>query len=398
MGLLGGAGSAHGEIKPDQTVWFQPLQYVAPGSNLIRLALFGRTKAQTSISIDPSLIVTANPEFDANAMAQGSGAALSTVSDDSGHFQLNFEVPAGLVQVPVALTPDQGERSTILLTLQISSSKIKMNLPVQKDDGKIGSWRQQLKDFIDLKFGLGKSMAAKLRGVWIHLGLGINYQTHSQSLDSGTSLKFQSLKLPSLGLLASYARNENWLFNFGYRYTPGKAGGVSPPYTLQSSDFVWSSYLMEMGAISRQKSWREKARLVYLFGFQQHYIPHFTPTFGYNVLLRTVQITSASVGPEVTAELTKNVIGNAFLKYQIPLSSNSLWDGGSFKVNTDFAFDGSIGLAYALSRRSLVGLYWFGQWYKYRFSSVEGAGQTSRQGDQVRFYSNLDVRYVLHFE
>lgn len=394
--LLGLSGGVNAQ-SPNATQWFKPHSSSSPTANSVQVSLFGKTQPESSISIDPNLIVTANPEFDPSSVSKNLGSVLSTLSDDNGYFKLTFDLPLGVVQVPVAIAANNGEKQNFLISFSVKSTAVKISLPTLNDDQQITQWRKELTVFAEAQSGVKKkSMNAELVGLWIHLGVGTNYQSHSQSLPNTANMKFESLKFGGMGFLAGYAK-ETWVINLGHRQTPGEAGGVSSPYTLETPKFVWSNSLLEGGWVSRQTSWREQARITYLFGFQQHFVPQFEPTNDNRIILRSFEISAASLGFEIATRFTEMTQGSLSLRYQHPISSTSL-DGREFKVDPDLSFDGSLGLLYQLGPQSHFGLYWFGHWLKYKFSSLSNDGITYREGDQSLFYSNLDLRYVIHVQ
>lgn len=378
---------------PTALKWYSPFHFVPPGSNLAQITIFGKTSPRSSISIDFSQVVTANPINDAkNAEASN---VISTISESSGNFKLNLNLPMGFVQIPLTVTTENDEKNTYIVTLQIESDKAEVSAKTEKDEKVVAEWREKLREFIELKYGRGLSMNSKMKGLALRIGAGVNYQIHSQTLSSGTKLSFNSIKFPSISFQASYA-TQKWYFSLGTRRTPGEAKGSTSPFTLKSKSYVWTTTAFEGGYISQQKAWRDKARIVYLFGLQQHFTPLFRPTFGNIIDLQTVQMNTLSAGPLLSIQILKNYVLEASLRYQYPFESHSLDEGG-FKVSPKLLFDGSIGMFYALKEKHNIGLVWLGQWHNYNFNFVNDTDATTRSGQESLFYTNIDFVYSYQF-
>ena len=381
------------QAAPTALKWYPPFHFVPPSSNLAQVTIFGKTSPRSSISIDFSQVVTANPINDAKNVETAS--VVSTISESSGNFKLNLNLPMGFVQIPLMVTAENGEKNTYIVTMQIESDKAEISAKTEKDEKVVAEWREKLREFIELKYGRGLSLNSKMKGLWLRFGLGANYQIHSQTLSSGTKLSFNSFKVPSLSFQANYA-TQKWYFSLGTRQTPGEAKGSTSPFTLQSKSYVWTTTVFEGGYISQQKAWRDKARIIYMLGLQQHFTPLFRPTFGNIVDLQTVQMNTLSVGPLLNIQLLKNYLFEASLRYQYPFEAHSLNEGG-FDVAPKLLFDGSIGIYYQPKEKHNIGLVWLGQWHNYNFSFVNDADATTRSGQESLFYTNLDLVYAYQF-
>jgi hypothetical protein len=82
------------------------------------------------------------------------------------------------------------------------------------------------------------------------------------------------------------------------------------------------------------------------------------------------------------------------MRYQYPLTSKA--DGASqWSMQPVFAFDGSIGASYNITRQLKLGLFWYGQWHQFNYTYSDGTVVDS--GFQSLFYSNVDVRLGIDF-
>ena len=79
------------------------------------------------------------------------------------------------------------------------------------------------------------------------------------------------------------------------------------------------------------------------------------------------------------------------LRYQHPLTMSA----ESSQLSPKFAFDGSFGTAYYLTKTVKTGLFWYGQWQQFNFTSSDAA--ISNIGTESLFYSAIDLRLGLDF-
>ena len=89
-----------------------------------------------------------------------------------------------------------------------------------------------------------------------------------------------------------------------------------------------------------------------------------------NNALHMMQVTSANASIGGMLEWTFNrwrYYWNA--RYQYPVSLSS----ASSQLKTSFAFDSSLGTAYYVTRQFKTGLYWYGQWQQFNFTSSDAA-------------------------
>ena len=353
----------------------------------------GRTTPKASIRIDFAQVVTANP---ANDPLNKDAKTVSTVSDGDGDFKIAVELPLGYVQIPLEVTvADSSQPSIYIVSLEVLENKLNMAAKLEEDSVTVQSWREKLQQYIENQFGLGLSMNEKLKGLWLTGAVGFNYQTYSQSTSGTTKLDFNSLSYPSLGLRATYAQPQ-WMVKLAYLHTPGKVTGATEPFTVEKSRYHWTTMQIEFGKNSAQETYREKIRLTYLAGIQQHLEPSFNPEFSYQITQQSVQLTNASLGAEIWAKVANQFLLEGILRYQYPLEARALSRNG-FEVSPDFFFDGSVGLYYEYATKRYLGLVWFGQWHRYRFSYRSELDGREWIGSQNLFYTNLDFRYVFQF-
>jgi hypothetical protein len=374
--------------------WFQPFHFSPPFANYTKVVIYGKTSPGATLSINKESVVTENPEFVEKFAKLAKGDILQSAADQGGYFQMSLSLPQGLVQIPIVVTAED-KSMTYVISLQIEKGKVTASVPISKDEPEVAEWRDAAKKFAEKKYGLGLPLANKLSGLWASLGVGINYQSLSQTLSGGTELKFQNINLPSVGVRMTW-NQPRWLANFDYKYQPGTVSQVSAPFTASSSSYAWTSLTAEGGYNLRNDYFGERSRFTLLAGCQFHQMPFFRVNFGNTIDERTLSLTTLSVGPMFVLEMGPKYLFEVYMHYQQHLSA-SILDESNFSVTTKFAFDGSIGVLRKFNEKHNLGLFWLGQWHRYDFTYRDVVTQLDNQGQQNLFYSNLDLRYIWHF-
>jgi hypothetical protein len=81
------------------------------------------------------------------------------------------------------------------------------------------------------------------------------------------------------------------------------------------------------------------------------------------------------------------------MRYQHPLTSGL----GLKEVQPVFIFDGSLGLVRKLENRFALGLYWYGQFQRYRYRAYDPLNDADISGTQTLLISNLEARLGIFF-
>jgi hypothetical protein len=382
---------------PSLTInWYKPFSFSPPLKNHTTVTLYGKAEAGYSITVDHAAIVAEDPSLLASISQLVKGDILNAVPDAGGYFQLSMTLPRGLVQVPIKILAPSGSETVYVVSLQVEKDKVTASLPIKPDEPTVADWRQEIKQFVEKKYGLGVVLAKQLKGLWLSIAGGFNYQSHSQTLGSSTTLGFQSLDFPSLGIKASQV-GEKWIFSGEYKYQPGKVSKVSSPFTMSDREFEWSSFTLEGGRNWKNDFFGPRSRFTYLFGLQHHQLPFFQIQTGNEVEIKTLVMTNLSMGAMFTFELNKRTWFESFMRYQVPYSAGLLATSSQVSVDPKFAFDGSLGILFERRKNQYVGIYWLGQWHSYSFTSKDAVDLTETKGSQSLFYSNIDLRYIWRF-
>jgi len=231
-------------------------------------------------------------------------------------------------------------------------------------------------------------------GWWAWVGTGVNYTKYDQSVTGASTFSTGNIKGPSQYFESGYTGERGWGGVFSYKSTPGEV--IFDNTTIDSAKYVWRTVSVE-GIMRKVSNWKfigSPILMGFRAGLQKHSTPYIFVNFDSGLPeLKTNDMTTASLG--VLAELNRKRWHYYWLmRYQYPLSTTS--DGASqWEIEPTFAFDGSIGTSYALTPRTKLGFFWYGQWHQYNFTYANGV-QTN-QGFQSLFYSNMDVRLGIDF-
>ena len=222
---------------------------------------------------------------------------------------------------------------------------------------------------------------------WLWIGTGMNFQYYKQSIPgiSGEAT-FQNIQGPT-SLIRGGAQGETLGLDLSYKETPGKISSSST-ITVTNGNYIWRTLSVE-GLYRKSDDWNLRA------GFQHHSMPFMSLDATTAIVdVKNNTLTMATLGFDRSFKFSDKLRGDWQMRYQHPLLSGST-DATPFSVTPKFAFDGSIGSIYSLSKTARVGLYWYGQWHEYGFSY--GRGTNAFSGSQTLFYSNVEVRLGLEF-
>lgn len=222
---------------------------------------------------------------------------------------------------------------------------------------------------------------------WLWLGSGMNFQYYKQTLPNiEGEATFQNIQGPT-ALIRAGAQGEKYGLDVSYKETPGKME-TSETITVTNGNYNWRTVSGE-GLYRLNDHWNLRSGLQY----------HLMPFMALNATTATLDVKSNTLamftlGFDRSFLLSDRLRGEWQMRYQHPLLSGST-DGTPFEITPKFAFDGSIGGVYSLTKIVRLGLYWYGQWHEYNFKYGRGADQFV--GNQTLFYSNVEIRFGLEF-
>ncbi len=231
-------------------------------------------------------------------------------------------------------------------------------------------------------------------GWWGWIGLGANFIDYKQAIpgDEGLSLNTSNIVAPSQYVEVGFTGERGYGGVFAYKRTPGEIV-FTDGTRVDNPQYTWITTSIEgiMRKISSFKIWNRRIAFGFRAGIQQHRIPFLKAgedADGNQIAIQKANnITAASLG--VLAELNRARWRYYWLmRYQFPLSTTA--DGANeFAITPTFAFDGSLGLSYNLTKQLKLGAFWYGQWHQFNFVYDDG---TRAAGSQSLFYSNMDLR------
>ena len=386
--FLGGLSAAE---SPKKVSWYQPFHFVPVGTNRAQVVLFGKTKPGLTISVDMSQVVSAN----AVEATSDKGAQIeTTASDSSGFFQMTLSLPMGIVQVPVNVAASAEEQSTFVLPFQVSLSETNLMIPASKDESAITDWREKARIQFEARYGAADVLIDRLRGNWLNVGLGYNYQLVELNTTGGTKIKSSS-PAEIGGSLGATRITNSWMYRGSYVIAPGSIKNLQAGVSATKSDYIWHTISAEGGYNLNLKNWRQKVHISLLGGLERQSVPHFSQPSPNVLESQTVQILSLSAGAAAFVALDQKWTLEGFLRLQQPIMDSSSESRLDVKAKT--GFDGSIGALWQYKEKRYWGVAWFGQWLNYNFSYHDVATQTSQTGKESLFYTNLEVRHIWKF-
>lgn len=230
-------------------------------------------------------------------------------------------------------------------------------------------------------------------GWWVWVGGGENYVNTQQSIYGRGSFEDQHLKGPSEYVETGYLAQNGLGGVVSYKYTPGEINPTTDP--VQGGNYVWSTMTLEgmwrnstlWGWINRKVTYGVRA------GVQQHQMPFAVLSSNADLAVKNNDMTNASLG--ALAEIQFNRWTYYWSgRYQYPLRSQ-VQGASQFEVTPTFAFDGSVGTSYNLSKQFKLGLFWYGQWHQFQFKYADS--DVENEGSNSLFYSNVDLRLGVEF-
>lgn len=222
---------------------------------------------------------------------------------------------------------------------------------------------------------------------WAWLGGGYNFTDYRQSIPGRGTLDFRNVIGPTRYFEAGISRKGlGGLFT--YKENPGKI--MFDNASVDRDIYNWMHYSLEAQIRARTPIilWNRPVIVGYRLGLQHHQVPFVLLNGSDQLEQKTMKMDSASAGGLIQwSRANWNYYG--LLRYQFPLVYSA--EGSSrFKLNPIFAFDGSIGTSYDITKQWRAGAFWYGQWHQFDFTYSDG--QVSNKGFQSLFYSTVDLR------
>lgn len=346
--------------KPLIEKWYKP--YYDPAANKKKPVIVISGQARPGLVIDRP---NANIKFIRNKKVRELSWKKVSVSEfpvtvrDDGYFEIRLRLPNGVVQIPLDQTLE-GRKQNIVIALSVDKKNIAMasKKPIEESP------------FVNSP-----------RVVWG--GLGYNYVRYEQS-----GVYFESFKGPAFLLKGQYEFSPIWTFQSNLKSSPGSTVS-SDKLTVQEGDYNWITFTAD--AIQMPEKWNGRLfgqnwKYGLRYGIQYHIVPFLVEVATDTYSVTTNTLTMATLGGHVEVNRDRRIYYEGYLEYQYPLMS-----GSKFKIQPTFAFDGSVGMIYRYKAHWRLGLFWYGQWHQYDYTSDDG------EGSQTLFYSNIEARVGFDF-
>lgn len=230
----------------------------------------------------------------------------------------------------------------------------------------------------------------RLYSLDFNFGLGSNYIEFAQNGVEVSNLHYASIQGPSFSISTEIHWANRYGAELSYAQFPGRI--QSSVATLKEERFNWTTLGLEgKYRFPVQFGFGSQRHFGILFGAFHHRLPYVQTTDFDEAEIRNYEMTMATLGGEFTSQIGKKLKSEVYLRYAHPLSQKES-NGDSLLMNTQFAFDGSIGAKYLYHNNFNIGLFWYGQFQKYRYSMINAINGDPDSGTNSLFFSNLELR------
>ncbi len=357
---------------PIEVEWYQPEIERTSDPKLAKVVISGKTRGLARVKIDgPNItFISEGPSPTPEPGAKEVPSPV-TKANELGYFEIAFDLPPGLIQIPVRIQSTKTNAKSFIITVDVSLEKVAaMNTPISENK---------------------PPAAAKSIRVW--LGAGTTYQKYSQTVGGVTDVSFVNLDSPSLLARLGYW-GKRWGGDLFFRDAPGKIDAAVQPFTIASTTYHWQTIeargFFQPARNSRSRMLGLPSQWQYFFGMQQHQMP-FLDIDVFNVVsIRKHSLTMATLGAGILLGQERKWSYEAALNIQYPIAAAA--DGGNeFTVSSPLALDLKLGATYKFARNWRVGLFGYIQSHSYSFEFTKKASTTTTSGDQSLFYSTFDL-------
>lgn len=361
--------------------WYKPIvsNSMIPGRSKVILSGTTEPKSTIKISAKEILLVSGTEEME-SLPTSDLVVQPQVIADQRGYFELILDLPNKTVQLPLEARSPNGR-----------TKKFQMNLEVKENVA------------IVTNQATAKKSPYEKRTWSLWGGIGLNFLSYDQSTSIPSEITLKSFDMPTIFAKAAYSLDDRLSLQTTYNQAPGKTTS-SPLIQVAQGEYHWTYWTAE--ATYFPKAWKvfigqQLIEFGANLGAQYHSIPFIgrsSATSSTTASVYTNSMTMMAVGATALLHYSRFWTLEAFARYQVPYSTGSIFD-----VNSDFAFDGSMGAIYKLSPDLRLGLFWYGQYQKYRFTNFNDPylAQNSTNGlvsgDQTLLFSNFEARIGWEF-
>lgn len=224
----------------------------------------------------------------------------------------------------------------------------------------------------------------------LNFGLGNNYVQFLQNGVEISSLSYSSVQGPSFSVSAEV----NWEQGYGAEFSYSQVPGVikSDTVRMRNEKFNWTTIGLEgKYRMPVDEGFWESSSLAVLFGAFKHRLPYVQTTDFDEAEIRNFEATMLAVGLEYAGHIGSRFKPEIQLRYSYPIAQKES-NGDQLNLTTEFAFDGSIGSKYQLSPNLNMGLFWYGQYQRYKYRMINGINGDPDLGTSQMIFSNLEFR------
>ena len=217
---------------------------------------------------------------------------------------------------------------------------------------------------------------------WVSLGIGFHlfgFNQENSTLQART--QYSSLSGPSYGLGAGIHYSPRSLLEISYQVLPVEIKGASS--TLVSSNKTqWKS-------LEVTNRFEYSTNYSILLGAKAYELPWLSAKTDGSFESLNLSTFSLSGGLGYVSEEYNRVTFESKIMYEVPVfaSSNT---GGLFSASNYTTFNGSLEAHYKFHKDTSVGIVWFGQYHKFKYSYDDKAGNIST-GAQMMIYSEVQL-------
>jgi hypothetical protein len=368
-----------GAAKNDGAVtWYKPTIGLSNTPKRSKVILMGKTNPGTKIRIatDEVPVITKKGDVKNLPKTEIMSQPFST-ADERGIFELELLLPTANVQLPIEVKDNAGKVQQFQISMAVDANNVALT---------------------SQKNAIKSPYARRNWEIWG--GIGFNYLKYEQETsDIPSSLQFESFEAPSYSGKLVYSFTEEWAFQFTANHSPGQTSSSNAVQVSQDT-YSWDYYTFDSTFF--HPDWKFLYKDLYTevgaqVGIQYHKVPFVARSSTTDPAVANVEtndLVMIAFGGAWNIHYGRYLILETFLRYQLPFYYGDLFD-----MQVDFAIDGSAGLVYKWRPDWRVGLYWYGQWHKYKFSNhrdvffeANGGGGPDIDGKQELFYSNIEAR------
>jgi hypothetical protein len=237
--------------------WFEPKIEPATQKDSSIVHLYGLTQENMPIAIDFENIYVLK-RTGSNTKVRPKGIQSAIKSDQNGRFELVFELPHGLSQVPILFNKYIDTKGIpLLLTIDVSSKNIKLNVKIsERPEDKAKRLAEEEAQKAALAQAQTASKAEFATKFSAGLGFGLSDFSMTTKVDGvSTGLDVSSSDIVSPKIHAS-AEFENWWYKFSYEMASHESERYIDSLYVVTPDFSTSrlnlqvNYLLSSGARS----------------------------------------------------------------------------------------------------------------------------------------------------